>query len=99
MGLLDLDCSGFTASCVAASALSIALEIYGKPAWSPALQHYSAYRLQDLAPCKRKLQHVQDTLGAERLRRIWRAHHENHGYDEYKDEWVKALCLISCQPK
>ena len=80
---------------MAASSLSFALEIFGQPAWAPTLQHYSAYTLADLAPCKAKLREVQATVAAEHLRQIWRAHHENHGYEEYKEEWAKALSLIA----
>lgn len=96
LGLLDLECSGFAASCVAASALSNALEIFGKPAWSPALQHYSAYTLNNLAACKSRLWQAQSFLAAEHLRQMWRAYHENHGYEEYRQEWAKALFLIAC---
>lgn len=94
--LLDLDCSAFPASCVAAAALSNALETFGKAAWSPALQNYSAYTHEDLLPCKRKQQELQASLAAEHLRQIWRARHENHGYDEYQQEWARALLLIAC---
>ena len=99
LGLLDLDCSAFPASCVAGAALSNALEMFGKEAWTPALQHYSAYTHEDLQPCKAKQREVQSTLAAEHLRQIWRAHHENHGYEEFKEEWAKALLLIACPCK
>lgn len=97
--MLDLECSGFPASCVAAAALSNALETFGKPAWGPELQHYSAYTLADLLPCKLKQRDVQATLAAEHLRQIWRAHHEAHGYHEFEDEWTRALLLIACPCK
>ena len=84
---------------MAAAALSNALEIFGKPAWSPALQHYSAYTLQDVQPCKAALTQAQASIAAEHLRRLWRAYHENHGYEEYEKEWAKALLLMACPSK
>lgn len=97
LGLLDLDCSGYAPSCVAAASLSTALEIFGKPSWSPALQRYTAYTTSDLEPCKVRLRHAQCNLAAEHLRRTWHAHHENHGYDCYRNEWARALLLINCR--
>ena len=82
---------------MAASALSNALEMYGKPAWSPALQHYSAYRLSDIQRCKESQRAAQREIAAEHLRAIWRMHHEGHGYEQYRSEWDRALFLISCQ--
>ena len=99
LGLLQQECSAFTASCVAASALSNALEMFGQPAWSPALQHYSAYSLQDLLPCKNSLISAQTDIAADHLRRIWRSYHELHDYVQYKVEWDRVLTLMTCQGK
>lgn len=96
LGLLQLECSAFTASCMAASALSNALEMFGKPAWSLALQHYSAYTQQDLYACKQVQKETQRTVAADHLRTIWRGYHEGHGYEHYQSEWDRAIWLISC---
>ncbi len=39
---------------------------------------------------------VQEGVSADHLRQIWRTHHEGHGYEEFKDEWARALLLIAC---
>lgn len=96
LSLLDLECSALPASLAAAAALANALELFGKDAWPPALRHYAAYTLPELAPARAMLAGVQESVSADHLRQIWRSHHEGHGYEEYKDEWARALLLIAC---
>ncbi|KAK9806713.1 hypothetical protein WJX72_000302 [[Myrmecia] bisecta] len=55
LSLLDLTCTGYSASLLAASALSNSLHIFGKESWPVFLQQYAAYTSQELAPCKANL--------------------------------------------
>ncbi len=59
LSLLDLACSGYTASKLAASALSVALAVFGKPEWPAALQQFGSYTGEDLAACKASLRQLQ----------------------------------------
>ena len=52
LSLLDLECSAFTPSMLAAAGLSVACEVFGKETWPASLQQYSAYTVKDLQPCK-----------------------------------------------
>ena len=52
LSLLDLECSAFTPSMLAAAGLSVACEVFAKEAWPASLQQYSAYTVKDLQPCK-----------------------------------------------
>ncbi len=96
LSLLDLECSALPASLTAAAALANALELFGKDAWPAALRHYAAYTRAQLAPARARLATVQECVGADHLRQIWRTHHEGHGYEEFRDEWARALLLVAC---
>lgn len=61
LSLLDLTCSGFAASKLAASALSVALGAYCKPEWPQSMQQYGSYSQEDLAECKARLVEMQAT--------------------------------------
>ena len=52
LSLLDLECSAFTPSMLAAAGLSVACEVFAKETWPASLQQYSAYTVKDLQPCK-----------------------------------------------
>ena len=52
LSLLDLECSAFTPSMLAAAGLSVACEVFGKETWPASLQQYSAYTVKDLQPCR-----------------------------------------------
>lgn len=82
---------------LAASALSVALTAFGHPAWPAELQQFGSYEAEELAACKAALVRAQASQPAEMIRRGWRAQHESHGYDDYKDQWAKALLLFSCR--
>lgn len=55
LSLLDLDCAGYPNSLLAASALSVALDSFGKEPWPMALQQYSAYLPNDIEPVRVRL--------------------------------------------
>lgn len=96
LALLDLECSGHAPSLLAASALSLSLAAYGKPAWPAALQQFGSYLEADLAPVRARLAELQAGTAAEQLRPIWRGMHEAHSYPEYDAEWKRAVLLFSC---
>lgn len=52
LSLLDLPCSGYTASLRAAAALSAALAHYGLPEWPAQLQAFGSYTLEEIVPCR-----------------------------------------------
>ncbi|KAK9863919.1 hypothetical protein WJX84_000139 [Apatococcus fuscideae] len=97
LSLLDLECAGYPNSLLAASALSVALDSFGKHPWPSALQQYSAYVPDDIEPVRLKLKSLQASLKARHLRLIWRSHHENHGYSEFAEAWQRALQLLQEQ--
>ncbi|KAL4437486.1 hypothetical protein ABPG77_003467 [Micractinium sp. CCAP 211/92] len=96
LALLDLECSGHAPSLLAAAALSVSLEAFGKPAWPVALQQFGSYLPVELEPVKQRLVDLQCTQGAEQLRPIWRSLHEQHSYPEYEAEWRRAVNIFSC---
>lgn len=55
LSLLDLECAGYPNSLLAASALSVALDSFGKHPWPSALQQYSAYVPDDIEPVRLKI--------------------------------------------
>jgi hypothetical protein len=59
LAVLDLECSGYAPSLLAAAALSISLGVYGKPAWPQSLQCFGSYTEADLAPAKARLAELQ----------------------------------------
>ena len=48
----------FTASTIAASAVSMALRVNHRPSWTPTLQHYANYSEQELGNCISKMSRV-----------------------------------------
>lgn len=62
LSLLDVECSGYAPSLLAAAALSLSLEAYGGPAWPREMQQFGSYLSSDLEPVKRKLADLQATL-------------------------------------
>ncbi len=49
---------GFTASSIAASAVSMALRVHGRPSWTPTLQHYTNYAESDIRPCVARMSRI-----------------------------------------
>ncbi|PSC71048.1 chitin deacetylase-like isoform e [Micractinium conductrix] len=96
LALLSLECSGHAPSLLAAAALSLSLEAFGKAGWPLALQQFGSYLPADLEPVKRQLADLQATQAAEQLRPIWRGMHEAHSYPEFDEEWKRAVLIFSC---
>ncbi|KAL4452109.1 hypothetical protein ABPG75_007771 [Micractinium tetrahymenae] len=96
LALLDTACSGYAPSLLAAAALSVSLEAYGKQPWPVVLQQFGSYLPAELEPVKRRLADLQATQAAEQLRPIWRGLHEQHSYPEYEAEWRRAILIFSC---
>lgn len=59
LALLDLECAGHAPSLLAAAALSVSLEAFGKPAWPVSLQQFGSYLPAELEPVKRRLVDLQ----------------------------------------
>lgn len=77
LALLDLECAGHAPSLLAAAALSVSLEAYGKAAWPVALQQFGSYLPAELEPVKQRLAELQATqvrcgTAAARASRSWR---------------------------
>lgn len=70
LALLDLECSTYAPSLVAAAALSLSLATFGKPGWPLALQQFGSYREADLEPARARLLELQAT---QVRRRRWHA--------------------------
>lgn len=87
LSLLDLECSRYPGSLVAAGALSLALKTFNKPIWPTELQQFGSYELADVQPCMQQVAEVQATQQASQLRRMWRANYESNAYEDYKAEW------------
>ena len=49
---------GFTASNIAASAVSMALRVCHRPAWTPTLRHYANYSERELRKCVTKMSRI-----------------------------------------
>ncbi|KAL6779622.1 hypothetical protein ACKKBG_A13050 [Auxenochlorella protothecoides x Auxenochlorella symbiontica] len=94
LSLLDLECSAYSASLLGASALSVALRFFGKPAWPLSMQQYAVYRADELEPCAARLAFLQSSCEYMQLRQKWLTSHENHGYEEHADEWLRALAIM-----
>ena len=62
LALLDLACSAFPPSTMAAGALSAALQAFGRDPWPVELQSFGSYLPHELAPCRERLHELQATL-------------------------------------
>lgn len=96
LALLDMGCSEHVPSLMAAAALSVALGVYGRPAWPREMQQFGSYLERDLAPVKARLAELQATQAAEQLRPLWRGMYEEHSCPEYEAEWRHAVLAFSC---
>lgn len=96
LSLLDLGCSGYSASLRAAAALSASLAHFGHPEWPAPLQAFGSYTPEELTPCRAALCELQATQPAQQLRPLWRQQHESHGYQERAAEWAELLRVFAC---
>lgn len=95
MGLLELPCSAFPHSMLAASALSLSLVFFGKDTWSSDLSSFGSYSLDDLQPCRQRLAAALASQEARNLRTLWYAHCKTHDYATYTGEWRRLLDVVA----
>lgn len=62
LSLLDLDCSGFSASLLGAASLRVALAFFGKEEWPAAMQQYAVYSVEELDDVSARLISLQSML-------------------------------------
>lgn len=71
LSLLDLSCTAYSPSMIAAASLSYAFEQYNKESWPQMLQQYSAYNTEEIQSCKDRLKEVDATTPADEFRQVW----------------------------
>jgi hypothetical protein len=96
LGLLHLPAAAFPASQQAAAALSLAFTTFSLPAWPKAMQSFGSYAMPELEACRGVLAQAQASRDAEQLRRIWVRNYQDHGYENFAEEWRKLLSMLSC---
>ena len=99
LALLDMQCSGFAPSYLAAAALSLAFTAFNKPAWPRCLEAHGAYTLTELAPIREQLATLQAAQDAPQLRLCWKRLYnlEDTEHAAFQEEWKKMVTQIfSC---
>jgi hypothetical protein len=91
---IDIECSTFTHSSLAAAALSLAFEIYDKEPWPMPLRAFSSYSLDCLEKQRKLLARRQAVTLAINARQNWKLYYTAHNYQRFKDEWEVALDIM-----
>ncbi|KDD75156.1 hypothetical protein H632_c838p0 [Helicosporidium sp. ATCC 50920] len=94
LSLLDLSCCAYSASLLAAASLCQALVFFGREGWPLPLQRFGSYRPEELEGCRARLRDLAARVECPELRRLWLASHEQHGYDEFREEWKRLLDVL-----
>jgi len=94
LALLDLSCSGHSASELAAAGISLSLKFFGKDEWPACLEKFCCYELQEIKPLRATLLRNQAHLDAIQLREIWRGKYAQHHYPENARHWEKNLDMF-----
>lgn len=91
---IDIECSTFTHSSLAAAALSLAFEIYGKEPWPMSLRAFSSYSLDCLEKQRKLLARRQAVSMAVNARQNWKFYYAAHNYQRFTNEWEVALDIM-----
>lgn len=91
--MLDIQCSTYAPSMLAASALSNALRFFGKADWADDLVAYSTYTRADLDACRRRLVHLHQSNEGGACK-LWLAEHSADACPEHAEAWERALQLF-----
>lgn len=94
LSLLDLPCSAYPASQLAAAALSLSFTAFNKPAWPTVMESYGSYTLAELEPARHHLAAAQATHTASQLRGCWKRTYAPGNLDDYCEEWNQMVRIF-----
>lgn len=95
LGQIELKFSTFSQSSLAAGAISLSLEFYGKNPWPLELLAFSSYSIKCLTRQRRLLARSQALSSSINIRNIWYGFYQNHLYHDKKGDWDSALSIMT----
>ena len=94
LALLDLPCSAYAPSQLAAAALSLSFTAFNMPAWPREMESYGSYTLFELDAPRHRLAEVQATHTASQLRSCWKRTYVPGDLEEYSADWRKLIAMV-----
>lgn len=95
LGQIEVNFSTFSHSSLAGAAISLSLEYYGKNPWPLELLAFSSYSRECLSEQRKLLAKSQAMCSSINIRNIWYGFYQNHLYHEKKDDWDRALSIMT----